>query len=338
MKRFACIGQKKHKNRQKSNCGNRFRFFSLCPPPSVILPLTDLTPLTFDPWRCGESVLNWLAIYPMTLPLHALIPLFLASFCALGAPGQRESSGPRDLTADQVIARSLEHSRAVQGHLAPYCYSRLTVTEELDEQGHVKERKEKLYDVASTGEIPVLKLVKINGQAVPEARLRQEQAREARVRQQLSAKPEGSRRDMTEIVLTPDLVAKYQFTLEPSELVNGRPSYRVHFEPKPGELPVKELADRVFNHLSGKIWIDQEEFEIAKADLQLESEVKLWGGLLASLRKVSLTLTRTRIEPGVWFNNLATGQFQGRKLLASMRVRTESETTNFRPLPVKNPS
>lgn len=237
-------------------------------------------------------------------------------------------------SADEIVQRALRQAQQNGSRSPDYRYTRLTITEELDDHGKIKERKEKLYDASSGGDLPILKSIRINGQPVSAAKVQDEQARETRVRQQLSAR-KGPRRDMTEIVLTPELVAKYRFTLGPTEVVNSRQAYVLRFEPRSETLPVTELADRLLNHLSGKLWIDQEDFEIAKAEMELQTEVRLWGGLLATLRKVSLHLTRTRVEPGVWFNNSATGQFEGRKLLAATRVRTASETTNFRRVEAK---
>jgi hypothetical protein len=86
------------------------------------------------------------------------------------------------------------------------------------------------------------------------------------------------------------------------------------------------------NRLSGTVWIDAQEFEIARADLQLGSEVTLLGGLAGSLKKLAYTMTRTRMADGIWLNSFSSGDFEGRKLIDSMRIKTKSHATGFKPL------
>jgi len=51
--------------------------------------------------------------------------------------------------------------------------------------------------------------------------------------------------------------------------------------------------------------------------------------LLGSLKKFSFALERIRLADGVWFNRVASGDFEGRKLLDNTHVKTRSETSAF---------
>jgi len=62
------------------------------------------------------------------------------------------------------------------------------------------------------------------------------------------------------------------------------------------------------------------------------SEVSLLGGVVGSLKKLAYTMTRTRIADGLWFNTSSFGDFEGRKLIDAMRIKTRSQAINFRPL------
>jgi hypothetical protein len=86
------------------------------------------------------------------------------------------------------------------------------------------------------------------------------------------------------------------------------------------------------SRISGTLWIDAQEYELARADLNLASEVDFLGGMIGSLRKMAYTMTRTRVADGVWLNTSASGEFEGRKLLDSMRIKTRSQLTSFHPL------
>jgi hypothetical protein len=78
------------------------------------------------------------------------------------------------------------------------------------------------------------------------------------------------------------------------------------------------------------LWIDAGEFEVARADVYLRSEVNLLGGIVGSLKKLTYTLERTRVADGVWFSTLATGDFEGRKLLDPTHIKTKSQSVDFR--------
>jgi hypothetical protein len=92
------------------------------------------------------------------------------------------------------------------------------------------------------------------------------------------------------------------------------------------------MVDRLLDRISGMVWIDAEEFEIARAELQLGSEVNLLGGVVGSLKKLAYTMTCTRVDDGLWFKTSSFGDFEGRKLIDAMRIKTSSRAINFRPL------
>ena len=56
-------------------------------------------------------------------------------------------------------------------------------------------------------------------------------------------------------------------------------------------------------------------------------------GLAGSLKSAfAVKVYRTAVGDGQWFNTFSSGDFEGRKLLDSMRFKTKSQSTNFRPL------
>ena len=105
------------------------------------------------------------------------------------------------------------------------------------------------------------------------------------------------------------------------------------FAPKPGAAE-KKIDDRVLNRLAGKLWIDEQEFELAKIEFHLTEKLSIgWGGVLASLQTFAFTLTRIRLADGVWFNQLFSGDIEGRKLLGALRLRIHDRASEFKELP-----
>jgi hypothetical protein len=238
-----------------------------------------------------------------------------------------------ELCADEVVrkavARGQKSDRA--GGQAAYTYTKLTVTEELDRSGRLKERKERVYQVVFKGGATQLKLLTVNGRAPGTDDLRKQSENDSSTRQIIGSKP-GKPSENRDNFLTPELVARFKFKLIGEQSINGRPAYQIAFEPRNPTLPARRILDRVLDRMSGTLWIDKEEFELAQAQVRLGSEIDLLGGVIGSLKKLAFTVTRTRIGDGLWFNTFSSGDFEGRKLLDSMRIKTKSQSSNFRPV------
>jgi hypothetical protein len=264
--------------------------------------------------------------------IYLLAGLFIAVLVSRPAAGIEMPS----LTPGEIIQKALQRARSSDTRVTShdYLYNRHTVNETLDDQGRLRERKEKLFEVQLQSGLSHQKLIELNGQPIPEEELKKQSERELaqRQKQPADAKPQKVWRD-TESLLTSDLVEKYNFTLAGVKQLNGRDTYVLAFQPK-SHLPVHKFNDRVLNHVGGTIWIDALEFEVARVQARLQSEVTLWGGMLGTVRTGSYTVERTRLPDGAWFDRFSRGVFEGRKLLEPMLIRTRCEFSNFRPAAV----
>jgi len=234
------------------------------------------------------------------------------------------------LTAEEIIQKAVE--RAGQSTSGPslrdYSYTKVTVTEEFDSAGKVKERKEKVYRVSFENGRTRAKLMEVNGHAPEQGDLKKQTDNEMTGNQLLGQSKSGHG-EQRENFMTSEIVARFDFKLEAETTLNGRPAYEVTFQPKTPEPPVHHLVDRLLNRMSGTLWIDAGEFELARADLQLRSEVNLLGGVIGTLKKLAYTMTRTRLADGVWLRTSSSGDFEGRKLVDPMRIKTKSRATDF---------
>ncbi len=238
----------------------------------------------------------------------------LAAFC-LAAAVSRAGDLP---SSDELVKK-------------PYTYTKLTVIEELDAAGNVKEREQKVYNVVFQSGSSYLKLIEVNGHAPAEADRKKQAEKEINLTK-LTGDHKGAKASPSDNILTPELVARYNFTVIAQESINGRQAYKLKFRPKSPELPVHHIVDRLLNRITGTIWIDSEEFEVARANIFLGQEINLLGGVIGSLKHLAYTVTRTRMSDGLWFNTSSSGDFEGRKLLDSTRIKTKSQSTNFRPV------
>ncbi len=214
---------------------------------------------------------------------------------------------------------------------AGYTYVKATVFEEFDSAGNVNERKQKLYQVSFRNGSTYARLLAVNGRPPPDSELKKQAENDGNLRLMLG-QSKNAKGDNRECFLTPELVAHFDFTLVDRQPLNSRPAYQISFQPKKPEPPIRHLVDRLLNRVSGTIWIDAEEYEVARADIHLASAVDFLGGVIGSLRKMAYTMTRTRVADGLWLNTSSSGDFEGRKLLDSMRIKTKSQSSHFKPL------
>jgi hypothetical protein len=234
------------------------------------------------------------------------------------------------MTGDQVIQKAVARGEQdQQGNVPDFKYRKLTLTEELDKTGKVKERREKVWEVSYRDGLSHATLLKVNGHLPSEDDLKEQSDNQMNVAKILGqAKP--AKGDNRENFLTAELVARFDFTLIGQTNLNGRSSYVVSFAPKNPAVPAHRLVEKLLNQVSGTLWIDAQEFEVARAEVALHSEVNLLGGIVGTLKKLTYTLQRTRVADGIWFSTLSTGDFQGRKLLDPTHIKTKSQSVNFR--------
>lgn len=208
-------------------------------------------------------------------------------------------------------------------------YMRTNVIEELDSDGKLKKRSEKTYEVALVRGLPRARLIAIDGRTLPEGEQRWRNSEEQKLQRTFTPE-KSSEAQKPKAWLTDDLLERFNFVVAARTNDHGRNVYIMTFRPRPGAA-TRSMVDRIVNNLAGQLWIDAEEAEIARIDLGMSQPVKFWGGFLGQLDRFNWTLQRTRSDSGVWFNQLSTGLFQIRKLLATSRFRVSEESFNFHP-------
>jgi hypothetical protein len=243
------------------------------------------------------------------------------------------------ILAPAIIHRALEKALAMEKseERSQYVFLLTTSVEDLDPRGKAKNRKEKVYEARVNEGWTALKLLRINGQDLTPAQLRREEEKDLRVRQQATQSSSSLGSDRRENFFTPELTRRYRFKLLGHEVIQGRTNYVLEFYPRGNDMPMKAAPDRLLNQMSGTLWIDARDLEVAKADFQLNGEVHLWGGILASLKKMECHLVRTRVAEGIWFNQSFDAFLEGRKLADPFHMHAQSTSTQFKRQPSEPP-
>ena len=238
----------------------------------------------------------------------------------------------------EVTRRLIEHSQdlAATNRGPKYIYPKRTLIERLDPSGKATSSEERLYEVTLIGGIPLNHLLKVTGQELSPDELQAEQEREERFQQKVSSMDPKKLLARREGLVSAELLGHYQFNVTQRIQMNGRPTLVVAFKPKDNPAPANGMRDRVLNRIAGTLWVDEQDWELAKVSARLTETISMgWFGLLGSLSQCELTLDRQRLADGVWVNTKQVWAIQFRKLTSTTRIRVTETSSGFRRVDAK---
>src|SRR2546423_236376 len=95
--------------------------------------------------------------------------LFTVVYCLCLITVSRSLAGEeKTLSAQEVIEKAVQHAQQTENRLGQtdFTYTKVSVTEELDSHGKVKERREKIYRVYFQKGATFAKLIELNGRPI----------------------------------------------------------------------------------------------------------------------------------------------------------------------------
>jgi hypothetical protein len=210
----------------------------------------------------------------------------------------------REMDAREIIAKSVQRDYLNFERLQDYTYTQRNQERTLDKQGRVQKTETETYDVLILGGHDYEKLIARDDKPLPEKEARKEQdkmdkeiARREHESDAEKAKLEKERRERRKFLNeVPDA---FNFTLVGVEQVSGKPAWVISAEPKPG-YQAKERLAKIVEHLRGKVWIDQAEYQWVKVEAQAAGALSFGFGLLKIEPGAALRFEQTRVNDDVW--------------------------------------
>jgi hypothetical protein len=202
-------------------------------------------------------------------------------------------------------------------------YQRTSRVEYLNDDGTVKRDLTRIYKVFPQNGRTVTRLITVNGRP----------AKEKPGKKRSAARETGEK--TRALGITDDVLSRFDFTFVREDLFAGRRVWVLAFTPKE-DAPNDEFFDKFINAMTGKLWIDQEEYQLAKAEVQLGKKVAFFGGLAGALDKLNLTLIQRRIEPSIWVAEATNIDCSGRKLFSTIRFRAFENCSDFQKVPMEH--
>jgi hypothetical protein len=249
----------------------------------------------------------------------SIFGLALAAICSTAAEALPDPK--------EVLRRLKERMEKVTADTNRYQYTRTNVLELLDSKGKVEERSEKTYLVTLKQGLPRARLIVEDGRVLPESEQKVKTAEEQRL-QKTIAQDKNPDYKKPKVWINDDLLGRFIFAVIGRTNVDGRSMFILTYTPK-ADAPAPKMIDKIINKISGVIWVDEEDSEIARLDIHMNNSVKFWGGILGQLDRFDLMLVRKRSDFGIWFNQLTSGLVDMRTLFSTKRMRIREEAFAF---------
>jgi hypothetical protein len=166
------------------------------------------------------------------------------------------------------------------------------------------ETKVDVAEVTPLAGTPYERLVVKNGHPLASAEQRKEERKyEKALRQRESETPsereERIHKYENQRAFAKDIPEAYNFKLLGEEVVDGRPAWVIAMTPRP-EFTPSEPHSSMLGHIEGKLWIDKEDLQWAKAEAHVVDTIGI-GWILARIGPgTRFTVEQTRVENGLW--------------------------------------
>jgi hypothetical protein len=250
----------------------------------------------------------------MSVRIGAIAVLYLLFGIPVPRISAQQNSSPAVPLTDpaEMIRRVAAHEDENEKKKRDYTYEEKVLEKKLDGHGDVKSNETSGFDVMVIyGEHVERQVSKDDKPLPPKDAAKEEEKIDKLIakyknetedqRAKRLEKAEQSRRESRDFVK--EIADAFNFTMLPPETVDGRALYVIQGEPKPGYEPHSKNG-KFLTKFRGKIWIDQNEYQWVKADLETIDTIS-FGWFVARLHKgTHLYIEQTRVNDEVWLPKL----------------------------------
>jgi hypothetical protein len=238
----------------------------------------------------------------MNQALLALASLFVAQ-----APMPEPATLVKEIEAHQ---RRMDESRE------NYTFHEITLTDELDAHGAVKGMDSEERDVFFVNGYRIARLMKKNGRELSEGDGKSEQERIGKlIEKDVKAPPghaynrRGENAGLSQILSLMKISNPRRITL------NSRSTLAYDFVGDP-HAKAHGLAESAVRKITGTVWIDETDREVARLEARFDDNFNIGGGFLASIRKgTSLIFEQSRLGQELWMPAVSEIHLSARELL-----------------------
>ena len=225
-----------------------------------------------------------------------------------------------------IVRELAQKQRRWEEILNGYTYDVEVVREDLDKEDRVTKHESRRYEVFYVKGRPIRRLVAEDGRPLGAER----QAKVDReVKEKVDAVNEQRVAQELPAVRLSAILERYDFRSVGREAMDGRPAIVLEFTALPGSRPLAH--DDLLRNLAGRVWMDEAEREVVRAEVRNTAAMKLFLGLGASVSTVSGTFEFRKVGDTLWLPVRDETRATGRMLLfKTFRTRVVHTYDNFR--------
>lgn len=254
-----------------------------------------------------------------------------------------ESESPRPLPEIHGFLEEVRrHFHSDDYLLEQYTFTERRTERHFDAKGRVKEEKHEVYEVYPSAQSrhTYRKLVERNGRPLaPEDLAKQDREHERKVARSVKAgeaaeakrRERLAEREQREQEIVDEIFRVYNVVIVGRETIEGRSTLLVTFQPRAG-IKATGRPGRILQKFSGRAWVDEEDYQVVRAEAQLHDTLSFGLGILARLHEgATASFRRGKINGEVWLPTEASFRGSARLFLVKgLRIDSRSEYSDYK--------
>lgn len=212
-----------------------------------------------------------------------------------------------------------------------FAYREITQTDEVEKSGKVKSTSSEEHELFFVNGHRIRRLVKKNGVPLSAGAEKDEQNRVRKLVEKRSKEPRGQggvRRDSDVSVSIRSLLEVMRITNPRRVMLNGRDTIAYDFT---GDRKAKAsgMGQNIARKLTGTVWIDDKDRQVARLEAQFGENFKIGGGLLVSVQAgTSIKLDQAPVGQGLWMPSVSELHLAARAFLVNS-IRQDLHVRDF---------
>ncbi|HUB28852.1 MAG TPA: hypothetical protein VL967_04105 [Terracidiphilus sp.] len=242
-------------------------------------------------------------------PLARILPLCLATGLA-AQPANAPLPDPQ-----QLMQRALANEKKLADEQERYECRVTSEGAELDKAGKVKHETVEVKDQFYVNGQQIERTLSRNGKDLTPDESRKEDARVMKETLKYSDKSKADKQNAKDQQEAAEMMSAMMLTHGHREIVNGRSVLFFDIVANP-QFQARDLMQRFASVMQGKISLDEATGEVVDLNIRSTKDLKIAGGMVASLHKGFWLHVHDTPQPdGVWLNDLSEGTGDARALL-----------------------
>jgi hypothetical protein len=209
------------------------------------------------------------------------------------------------LGADTILEHALERAATQSASGLELGFESVleSIFESLDGEGETTETETTRYRRYPLEGLLYEEVISRDGQTLDEEDARDEAKRKAefvREARAHAARGEPYEPDEMSVRFDNELMDRYDITFLGTEVVRDHACWVLGFAPRDGRLPDNRRMDKALNRSTGRLWIAQDDYGVARVSFEMQRPFRYVWGLVGTLRHAAGQLDYERVDRKLW--------------------------------------